>query len=201
MPLHLIVLAAGEGTRMASDTPKVMHRIAGAPMIAHTLATADGMQVGERVVVIGHKGNEVRKALNELDPDIRVTEQTERLGTAHAALTARNILSDATGDVAVMNGDNPLISPDTLKSMTAARAAGADLVILGFHVEAPNRYGRLIHDGDQVRRIVEWKDASEEERRITLCNAGVYVADVQMFTWPWWIAALVSKRPRQRLQQ
>lgn len=181
MPLHLIVLAAGEGTRMNSDTPKVMHRIAGAPMIVHTLATVDGIDVGERIVVTGHKGDEVRQALSEIDPDIRVTEQAVRLGTAHAALTARDILADATGDVAVMNGDNPLVTPETIQRMTNARASGADLVVLGFHVDRPNRYGRLVRDGDRVLRIVEWKDADDEERKITLCNTGVYIADTQTF--------------------
>ena len=164
---------------MASDTPKVMHMIAGAPMIAHTLATAGDMDIGERIVVTGHKGQQVRDALKALDPDIKVTEQKDRLGTAHAALTASDLLANATGDVAVMNGDNPLITPATLRRMADLRAGGADLVVLGFHVDAPNRYGRLVCDGDKVLRCVEWKDATEDERRITLCNAGLYLGEVQ----------------------
>ncbi|QMU57826.1 MAG: bifunctional UDP-N-acetylglucosamine diphosphorylase/glucosamine-1-phosphate N-acetyltransferase GlmU [Boseongicola sp.] len=179
MPLHLIVLAAGEGTRMASDQPKVLHQIAGAPMIAHTLSTADGMEVGTRVVITGHGGDAVKAALNEMDPDIQVVEQEQRNGTAHAATMATDALTGATGNVAIMNGDNPLITAETLAKMIETRQAGADLVVLGFHVHRPNRYGHLVHDGDQLQRIVEWKDATEDERALTLCNSGLYVGEAQ----------------------
>ena len=131
MSVHLIVLAAGEGTRMASDLPKVLHEIAGAPMVAHTLATADGLDVGQQVVVIGHAGEEVKTVLAAMDPEIEVVEQTERQGTAHAVTIAADALADANGDVAIMNGDNPLITPETLAKMIQARADGADLVVLG----------------------------------------------------------------------
>jgi bifunctional UDP-N-acetylglucosamine pyrophosphorylase / glucosamine-1-phosphate N-acetyltransferase len=179
MPTHLILLAAGEGTRMQSDRPKVLHEIAGAPMIAHTLATADGIEVGKRIIVTGHGGDLVKAAVTELDPDVIVVEQPERRGTAHAVTMTSDILARAAGDVAVMNGDNPLISPETLQNMIAARAAGSDLVVLGFHVHRPNRYGHLVQSGDRVQKIVEWKDATEEQRALTLCNAGLYLGDVQ----------------------
>ena len=177
MSIHLIVLAAGEGSRMESDRPKVLHEIAGAPMIAHALGVADTLEASARVVVVGHGGDTVRAAILNLDEDIRVFEQPEQLGTAHAVTMAAPAFKDATGDAVVLYGDTPFIRPETLTAMADARKNGADIVVLGFNAGDPARYGRLITDGDTLTRIVEWKDATKAERAISLCNSGVIMAE------------------------
>jgi len=177
MSIHLIVLAAGSGSRMESDRPKVLHEIAGAPMIAHALGVADTLEASARVVVVGHGGDAVRDAVLNLDEQIRVVEQAEQLGTAHAVTMAAPAFKGATGDAVVLYGDTPFIRPETLTDMAEARKDGADIVILGFHAADPARYGRLVTEGDILTRIVEWKDATEVERAITLCNSGVIMAE------------------------
>ena len=175
MSLNLILLAAGDGTRMQSALPKVLHEIAGAPMIVHALASAEGLEVDHRVLVLGNGSDAVLEALE--DTDAIAVEQTERKGTAHAVLCAKDALANAHGDAVVLYGDTPFIRPETLEAMAAERAKGADVVILGFEAADPARYGRLVMDGDQLDRIVEYKDASEAERAINLCNSGVVMAD------------------------
>lgn len=175
MALNLILLAAGDGTRMQSSLPKVLHEIAGAPMILHALASADGLDVDRTVIVLGNGAEAVMEALEETDAI--AVEQTERKGTAHAVLCAKDALSGAQGDAVVLYGDTPFIRSETLESMATERAKGADVVVLGFQAADPDRYGRLVMDGDQLDRIVEYKDASEAERAITLCNSGVVMAD------------------------
>lgn len=177
MPTAAIILAAGQGTRMQSDMPKVLHELAGAPMFAHTLASAASMQPEKVVLVVGHGGEAVAMAAKDIDPDIEIAEQNEQLGTGHAVTQARAILAGFDGDVVVLYGDTPFISPDTLDAMCAARAKGHDVVILGFEADDPARYGRLIMSGDKLDRIVEFKDASDEDLRVTLCNSGVMMAD------------------------
>ena len=176
MPTHLILLAAGEGTRMQSDTPKVLHRIGGMPMFAHALASAAGLD-GQRVIVVGHGAEDVAAAAREIDPDILIAEQAEQLGTAHAVVQTRDALKDAGGDTVMLFGDTPFIRPETLARMQDMRTAGADIVFLGFEAADPGRYGRLVTDGDTLIRIVEYKDANSEERAITLCNSGVVMAE------------------------
>jgi bifunctional UDP-N-acetylglucosamine pyrophosphorylase/glucosamine-1-phosphate N-acetyltransferase len=175
MPTHLILLAAGAGTRMMSDRAKVLHEIAGAPLFAHALASATDLD-GRKVIVTGHEGASVRKAALELDETLTCVEQAEQKGTAHAVTMAADTLKDAGGDTVMLFGDTPFIRPETLQAMSAARAAGADIVFLGFEAADPARYGRMITDGDTLIRIVEWKDATEDERAITLCNSGVVMA-------------------------
>ena len=178
-----IILAAGQGTRMQSVMPKVMHRIAGRPMIQHLIAACEG--VFERIIIVaGPAMPELQKAVL---PHASVV-QAERLGTGHAARMAAPLLEGFAGDVAVLYGDNPLVSRATLERLVAIRAE-ADLGMLAMRPADPARYGRVVQDaaGD-VERIVEWADASEVERAIGLCNAGVVCA-----AWPdlWrWLAAL-----------
>ncbi len=180
MATHLIVLAAGQGTRMKSARPKVLHEIGGAPMFAHTLGSADGLAPERRVLVVGHGGKAVADAATALDPDILVAEQSVQKGTAHAVAAARAALDGAKGDAFVLYGDTPFIRPETLQAMQAARQTGHAVVVLGFEAADPARYGRLVMAGDQLERIVEYKDASEAERTITLCNSGVVAADVEL---------------------
>ena len=176
MPTALIVLAAGRGTRMNSNLPKVMHRLAGVPLFAHALAAARALDARRTVLVVGHGGDLVTRAAQELDPQIIVARQDEQLGTAHAVLQARAALEDFSGDVVVLYGDTPFVRADTLRRMTEARQR-FDIVALGFEAADPDRYGRLIMDGESLERIVECKDAAPFEKRISFCNSGIMMAD------------------------
>ena len=176
MALSLIVLAAGQGTRMNSDRPKVLHPLAGVPLIAHALAAGRSLDPDRVVVVAGHEAGQVQAAVAGLDPDATVVIQPERLGTAHAVAQARGAVPP--GDVVVLYGDTPFLTPDTLDRLRAARAR-FDVVVLGFRALDPGRYGRLVTSGDDLLAIVEWKDASPEERDIDLCNSGVMAADAE----------------------
>ncbi len=166
-----IILAAGLGTRMRSTRPKVMHPLAGRPMIRHLLAACEA-RFGRIVVVIGPDMPELEKTVAPHG----VAVQRERLGTGHAALQAAPLLGGHDGDVAVLYGDNPLVSEATIGRLLAARAE-ADLVLLAMRPSDPGRYGRVVTGADgMVERIVEWADADEAERAIGLCNAGVVCA-------------------------
>ncbi|MDF0600616.1 bifunctional UDP-N-acetylglucosamine diphosphorylase/glucosamine-1-phosphate N-acetyltransferase GlmU [Psychromarinibacter sp. C21-152] len=177
MSTALIVLAAGQGTRMNSDRPKVLHELGGAPLFTHALAAGAALDPARVVLVVGHGGEEVAKAALTRDPTIAIAEQTEQKGTAHAVARARAALEGFQGDAVVLYGDTPFIRPETLAGMQAARAAGHAVVILGFEAADPARYGRLVMEGQELLRIVEYKDATADERAITLCNSGVVCAD------------------------
>lgn len=179
MPTALIVLAAGQGTRMNSDLPKVLHPLGGAPLFAHALASGAALSPARVVVVAGVGAEAVRSAAQSFDDAIEVVVQSEQLGTAHAVAQAAPALARFSGDAVVLYGDTPFIRPSTLSAMQKARAAGHDVVVLGFQATDPGRYGRLVMQGDSLEKIVEFKDASHEERAITLCNSGVVMADAQ----------------------
>lgn len=176
MSLALIILAAGQGTRMNSDLPKVLHPIAQAPMLAHAMA-AGGALAPERIVVVaGHGAERVRAVAQDIDPAAEVVIQDRQNGTAHAVMQARAPLAGFAGDAIVLYGDTPFVSAETLARMRAARGS-ADIVVLGFEAADPGRYGRLVMDGDALERIVEYKDATDQERTISLCNSGLIAAD------------------------
>ncbi|TLP67760.1 bifunctional UDP-N-acetylglucosamine diphosphorylase/glucosamine-1-phosphate N-acetyltransferase GlmU [Parasedimentitalea maritima] len=179
MSTALIILAAGKGTRMSSDLPKVLHPIAQAPMLAHAMMTGRALEPDHTIVVAGHEAEAVRSAVEDIDEHATVVLQTEQLGTAHAVDQARAVLKDYDGDVVVLYGDTPFLQADTIERMIAARTS-ADLVILGFEAADPARYGRLLMDGDSLERIVEFKDASDEEREITFCNSGLLACDAKL---------------------
>ncbi|ARU01130.1 bifunctional protein GlmU [Yoonia vestfoldensis] len=172
----VIILGAGLGTRMNSDLPKVLHPIAGAPMLVHAMQAAMVLDPLRCVVVAGYEAAQVEKAALAHDPDVTVVVQGEQLGTGHAVAQAQAALADFDGDALVLYGDTPFIRPDTLEAMIEARQSH-DIVVLGFEAEEPGRYGRLIVKDGQLDRIVEYKDASEDERAVTLCNSGVIAAD------------------------
>ena len=176
MATALIILGAGMGTRMNSDLPKVLHQIAGAPMLVHAMKSGAALEPTHTVVVAGHGAAQVEKAALAYDPDVTVAIQTEQLGTAHAVAQARDALSGFDGDALVLYGDTPFIRSETLTAMTAARLTH-DVVVLGFKAADAGRYGRLILKDDQLDRIVEFKDATDEERAVTLCNSGVVAAN------------------------
>jgi len=175
MSTALIVLAAGKGTRMQSDLPKVLHPIAGAPMLWHAMRAGHALQPERSVIVAGHGAEAVTKAAQDFDPEAQVVLQTEQLGTAHAVAQARPALAGFDGDAIVLYGDTPFISEATLTAIATARQSH-DIVVLGFEAADPARYGRLVTEGDALLRIVEFKDATEAERAITLCNSGVVAA-------------------------
>jgi bifunctional UDP-N-acetylglucosamine pyrophosphorylase/glucosamine-1-phosphate N-acetyltransferase len=174
-PATAVLLAAGLGTRMKSSRAKAMQQIAGLPMLAHLLASASAV-FDRLVVVIGPGMEEVA----ELVAPYPVIIQHERLGTAHAALQAEACFGD--GEVAVLYADNPLISARTLTTLLEERRKpGVGLALLAMRPQDPARYGRVLaHDGE-VSRIVEWADATPEERSVDLCNAGVLCADAADF--------------------
>ena len=176
MTTALIILGAGMGTRMNSALPKVLHPIAGAPLLVHAMKSGASLAPERTVVVAGHGAALVEKAAKAWDPDVQVVLQTEQLGTAHAVAQAKDALADFDGDAIVLYGDTPFIATETLEAMIAARAAN-DIVVLGFEAADPGRYGRLVTQGDALERIVEFKDANDEERGITLCNSGVIAAN------------------------
>jgi len=176
MTTALIILGAGMGTRMNSDLPKVLHQIAGAPMLVHAMKSGAALDPAHTVIVAGHGADRVETAAKAYDPDVTVAIQSEQLGTAHAVSQARDALAGFDGDALVLYGDTPFIRAETLAAMTAARLTH-DIVVLGFEAADPGRYGRLILKDDQLDRIVEYKEATDEERSVKLCNSGVVAAN------------------------
>jgi bifunctional UDP-N-acetylglucosamine pyrophosphorylase/glucosamine-1-phosphate N-acetyltransferase len=169
-----IILAAGKGTRMKSALPKVMHRLAGAPLIAHALRSAQEGGCARCAVVVGPGMEEVGRAVTALDPNVQVFVQAEQLGTADAVKAAREALEDFKGRVLILYGDTPLLKPETIARVSAALEDGADLVVIGFEAGNPTGYGRLLLDErGGLAAIREEKDATDEERAITLCNSGI----------------------------
>ncbi len=172
-----VVLAAGEGTRMRSSLPKVLHPVAGQSLLSHVLAAAPKGQGQALAVVVGPDREDVADAARRARPDAAIYVQRERLGTAHALLAAREVLAKGHDDLIVVFGDTPLISAATLERMRAPLKNGSAVVALGFRAEDPTGYGRLLTDGERLTAIREHADASEAERAITLCNGGVMALD------------------------
>jgi bifunctional UDP-N-acetylglucosamine pyrophosphorylase/glucosamine-1-phosphate N-acetyltransferase len=179
MTAAAILLAAGHGTRMRSALPKTLHPIGGRPMIRHLLVSVE--QAFARAVVVVGPGMPALEAAVAPHPSV---VQAERLGTGHAALQAAPLLEGFAGDVAVLYADNPLIGPETMRRLLAARQS-AGLVLLAMRPADPAKYGRVLTDATgAVTRVVEWADASEAERAVGLCNAGVVCAPAaQLFRW------------------
>lgn len=184
--VSLIVLAAGQGTRMNSDLPKVLHPLGAAPLLHHAMRAGQSLEPERMVVVAGHGAEQVAKAARAFDETVDVVVQAEQLGTAHAVAQAAPLLADAPGDAVVLYGDTPFIRPETLDRMLEARERHA-IVVLGFQAADPGRYGRLVTRGEDLERIIEWKDATDQELAITLCNSGVICAEALM------LFALVSE--------
>ena len=169
-----IVLAAGKGTRMKSDIPKVMHQIAGAPMLVHVLNAAKGAAVGEICVVVGPGMDEVAGAAKNADANLAVVLQAEQRGTADAVKAAQGAFVGFAGPVIILYGDTPLLRAETIGRLGRALADGADVVVVGFEAGDPTGYGRLLLDaGGTLIGIREEKDASPPESAIKLCNSGI----------------------------
>jgi bifunctional UDP-N-acetylglucosamine pyrophosphorylase/glucosamine-1-phosphate N-acetyltransferase len=172
-----VVLAAGEGTRMRSSLAKVLHPVAGQSLLAHVLDASPKGTSAALAVVIGPDHGSVADEVRRIRPDAAIFVQRERLGTAHAALAAREAIARGADDLLVAFGDTPLISSETFERLRAPLKNGAALAVLGFRAADPTGYGRLLLEGDHLVDIREHADASPEERKITLCNAGVMAFD------------------------
>lgn len=171
-----IILAAGEGTRMLSDLPKVLHPIGGLPMAAHVMAAANAAGADALALVIGKGAEQVQATLSKgmeqsTTPEFFV--QSERLGTAHAVLAAREAIARGYDDILIIFGDHPLLEPAALAEGRAQLAKGAAVAVLGFRPSDPSGYGRLIEQEGRLVAIREEKDCSGEERKIAFCNSGI----------------------------
>ena len=183
MATAIIILAAGQGTRMNSDLPKVLHPLGAAPLIAHALAAAATVEPERLLVVTGHEAAHVAMATAGFAPEAEVVVQEPQSGTGDAVAAALPALAGFEGRVLVLYGDTPFIRPETLAEILKAKA---EVVVLGFEAAEPGRYGRLVTGAGGLERIVEFNDASDAERAITLCNSGVICADAAL------LARLVS---------
>ncbi len=169
-----IILAAGKGTRMKSERPKVLHRLAGAPLLAYAVWSAKAAGLDRIAVVTGPRMEEVGDTARALDPALEVFVQAEQLGTADAVKAARRAVEEFPGQILILYGDTPLLRAETIGQVRAELAAGSDLVVLGFDSENPTGYGRLLlDDRGRLIGIREEKDASAEERALGLCNSGI----------------------------
>jgi bifunctional UDP-N-acetylglucosamine pyrophosphorylase/glucosamine-1-phosphate N-acetyltransferase len=172
-----IVLAAGEGTRMRSSTPKVLHPVAGQSLLAHVLSAAPKGTGTSLAVVIGPDHQAVGEEAKRCRPDVGTFIQRDRKGTAHAVLAARDALARGADDLIIAFGDTPLISAATFERLRVALKQGAALAVLGFRADDPTGYGRLLVQGGRLTAIREQAEASLAERDVTLCNAGVMAFD------------------------
>jgi len=195
MPLHaamtdqrrfaVIILAAGQGTRMRSDTHKVLHPIASRPLLLHLLDRVDALGADKRVVVVGKGREQVEAAIAGRDVDVAI--QAEQLGTGHAVQQAADALAGYEGPVIILYGDTPFVETDTLRRMLDRLdgEGGPGVVVLASSPADPLKYGRIIlGEGDHIAKMVEYKDATEEERAVRLCNSGMMaVRSKDLFRW------------------
>ena len=175
MALNIVIMAAGKGTRMKSATPKVLHKIAGRPMVQHVLDNTAALQAARRIVVTGHGAEAVEAALQG---QAQFARQMPQLGTGHAIQQTVPLLGDEAGATLILSGDAPLITEATTRALIDASAGGA-LVLLTIDYSDPAGYGRVLREGDAVKAIVEHKDATPAQREIRECYTGVMAAPTQ----------------------
>jgi len=179
MDTHIVVLAAGKGTRMKSALPKVLHRAGGLPLIDHVLRTASAVRPRSTTIVIGHQADTLKAALRGRE-NITFVVQEPQLGTAHALLQAEPALHGATGLLILLSGDVPLLTPDTLTRLVERHTSrGASATVVTAIVDDPAGYGRIVRVGQEIARIVEEKDATSAERQIREINSGIYAFQVE----------------------
>lgn len=173
-PVLIVILAAGKGTRMKSDVPKVLHTVAGLSMLGHVLALGQTFEDASLAVVVGPGMDNVCEEVNRLAPQASVFTQHQQRGTADAVLAAQPALENFKGDVIVLYADTPLVTRQTLHNMRQKLAGGAGIVVLGFEPDDVTGYGRLLTSAKgELTEIREDKDATEKERQVRLCNSGV----------------------------
>ncbi len=178
VPTHVIILAAGRGTRMRSARPKVLHRLAGLPLIEHVVRAADRLRPGRLGLVVGHQAERVEAALSHRAP-LAFARQDEQRGTGHALQQAEPLFAGVGGTLAVLSGDVPLIRPDTLERLVRAHeGANAAMTVLTATVPRPYGYGRIVRADGRLARIVEERDASASQRRLKEINSGIYALDL-----------------------
>jgi bifunctional UDP-N-acetylglucosamine pyrophosphorylase/glucosamine-1-phosphate N-acetyltransferase len=172
--IHLVILAAGKGTRMKSAEPKVLHRAGGLRLIDYVLRAAASLAAKTTIIVVGHMAARMREAIGER-PGLRFALQEPQLGTGHALLQAEPHLADAEGTVVLLSGDVPLLRPETLRALVAAHErSGAAATVLTARVADPGGYGRIVRQDGRIASIVEHKDATPAEREIDEINSGIY---------------------------
>ena len=181
----VIILAAGQGTRMRSDTHKVLHPIANRPMLLHLLDRVDALGADKKVVVVGKGRDQVERAME--GRDVIIAHQAEQLGTGHAVQQAADALGDYDGPIIILYGDTPFVETDTLRRMLDRLNGdgGPGVVVLASSPADPLKYGRIIlGEGDHIAKMVEYKDASEGERAVRLCNSGMMAVRARdLFRW------------------
>jgi bifunctional UDP-N-acetylglucosamine pyrophosphorylase / glucosamine-1-phosphate N-acetyltransferase len=176
---HVVVLAAGQGTRMKSRLPKVLHGIAGHPMVEHVLRTAAALSPATVTLIVGHRAEMVREQLAHWR-NLQFALQEPQLGTAHALQQAESLLAGRTGTVILLSGDVPLLRSETLLRLVEThQAAGAAATVVTANVDRPYGYGRIVRTKGQIARIVEERDASPAERQIREINSGIYAFDLE----------------------
>jgi len=168
-----IVLAAGEGTRMRSRTPKVLHALGGHSLLSHVMKAASAAGTSDLAIVIGPDHDAVAREARRHAPKAQIFEQRERKGTAHAVLSARKAIARGADDILVIFADTPLVRPETLLKLRQAIADGAAVAVLGFKPADPHGYGRLVMRGTEIVAIREERDATPRERNIEFCNGGL----------------------------
>ena len=172
-PIGAIILGAGKGTRMKSNLPKVLMPVDGKPLIRHIIDTFNELKVDKIVTVVAPDGEAVKKEVAPYPTCV----QEKQLGTAHAVMAARAEFCGFKGDILVIFGDQPLYTKESMRKLLRRRAQGYSVVCMGFRPKDPARYGRLVMNGDNLQRIVEFKDATDEEKAITFCNSGIMCFD------------------------
>jgi len=187
MSLNIVVMAAGKGTRMKSSLPKVLHKLAGRALLRHVLANTASLQADARIVITGHGADQVEAAIG--GEDVRFVRQEPQLGTGHAIQQTVTALT-AGGSTLILSGDTPLISTATTRALVEA-CGGERLVLLTIEYADPTGYGRIVRDGEQVKAIVEHKDASDEQRRIRECYTGIMAAPTEALKR--WVGQLDNK--------
>jgi bifunctional UDP-N-acetylglucosamine pyrophosphorylase/glucosamine-1-phosphate N-acetyltransferase len=192
MELAAVILAAGKGTRMNSSIPKVLHQIAGMPMLGHVLQLTKSLKIQNTSVIVGHGSDAVSNFIRRNKINATCINQKEQLGTGNALKCAQETLNTFDGNLIVLYGDVPFIKSSTIVSMLDQLEKGADLSILGFTTPDPANYGRLIIGaGNEINEIVEAKDCSSSQKEIKMCNAGIYCGSSKL------IFSLLSKLTNQ----
>lgn len=176
---HILILAAGKGTRMKSAVPKVLHDVAGKPVIEYVLDVAAALNPCTTTLVVGHQGDAVQQALSG-HGELRFLRQEPQLGTAHALLQAAPLFAGVDGTLLLLYGDVPLLTPATLRALLARHAeAGAAATVVTAFADDPTGYGRIVREDGELARIVEHRDASPQERAIREINSGIYAFDLK----------------------